>query len=215
MPFELVIFDCDGVLVDSEGISNRILCDMLNELEVNYTLEETVKQFKGRSMQSCYEIIETERGKPMPPVFDRQFRVRTFDAFKKELKPIAGIHATLRNISIPVCVASSGPHEKIRHNLTLTDLLDKFDGRIFSASDVANGKPAPDLFLHAAKTLGVAPDRCAVVEDSPLGVRAGVAAGMTVFGYAADSDPDQLRLAGAHVFMNMSQLPGLLNGTDR
>lgn len=210
-PFDLVIFDCDGVLVDSESISNRILCQMLKELDLDYTLEQTTRLFKGRSMPSCYAIIEAERAQPMPPSFDQQFRTRTFEAFKHELKPVAGIHDTLRHITAPTCVASSGPHEKIRHNLELTGLLSRFDGRIFSAVDVVHGKPAPDLFLHAATSLGADPERCAVVEDSTLGVQAGVAAGMTVFGFAAETDPRELQAAGAIVFAHMTELPALLS----
>ena len=210
MPFELIIFDCDGVLVDSEAISNGILCDMINELGLAYSLEQTVAAFKGRSMASCYAIIAEQLQRPMPSDFDRRFRDRTFAAFARDLQPVPGIHAALANIPIPTCVASSGPHEKIRHNLELTRLLDRFDGRIFSASDVAHGKPAPDLFLHAARTFGIEPARCAVIEDSSLGVQAGVAAGMTVFGFAADSDRSQLRAAGATTFDAMSELPDLL-----
>lgn len=210
MAFDLVIFDCDGVLVDSEPISNRILCEMINELGLPYTLARTVATFKGRSMASCYAIISEELRRPLPDDFDHRFRELTFAAFTQELHPIAGIHETLAHIDIPTCVASSGPHEKIRHNLGLTNLLERFDGRIFSAVDVPRGKPAPDLFLHAAATLGASPAKCAVIEDSSLGVQAGVAAGMTVFGYAADSDIKQLKADGALPFRSMSELPGLL-----
>ena len=215
--FDLIIFDCDGVLVDSEAISNGILCAMINEQGLNYSIEQTTRQFRGRSMASCYRIIEQELGRPLPGDFDARFRERTFAAFTRDLKPIVGVAEVIRALHSSchrLCVASSGPHDKIRLNLTTTGLLAYFDNHLFSSSDVARGKPAPDLFLFAAKTMQAKPERCAVIEDSPLGVQAAATAGMTVFGFAEETDPNELRAAGATVvFEHMSQLLDLLHTT--
>ena len=213
-PFDLIIFDCDGVLVDSEAISNSILCTMITEQGLDYTLEQTTRRFRGRSMASCYEIIEQELGRPLPEDFDSRFRYRTFEAFKRDLLPVSGVREVVKSLHESgqrLCVASSGPHDKIRLNLTTTNLLHYFDNHLFSSSDVAHGKPAPDLFLYAAQTMAVDPITCAVIEDSPLGVQAGSAAGMTVFGFAEETDPDELRESGASVvFDSMANLLTLL-----
>jgi len=219
IPFDLIIFDCDGVLVDSEAISNQILCDLINELGLNYTVAKTTRTFRGRSMASCYQIIETELGRPLPEDFDQRYRDQTYAAFDRRLQPITGVRTvveTLTRSNALLCVASSGPPEKIRRNLTTTRLRDFFEDNLFSAVEVARGKPAPDLFLHAAGTMGVAPKACAVIEDSPLGVQAGTTAGMTVFGFAEETDPEELRMAGATVVFNaMTDLLDLLSNHQR
>jgi HAD superfamily hydrolase (TIGR01509 family) len=139
------------------------------------------------------------------------WRRRTLDAFGRELRAVDGVEAVLDGLKAPFCVASSGEPARMRFTLGMTGLLPRFEGRMFSAVEVPRGKPAPDLFLHAARRMGAAPARCAVVEDTAVGVRAGAAAGMTVFGYAVMSDPDALRAAGAaHVFGDMRELPDLL-----
>jgi len=221
MRWDLVIFDCDGVLVDSEPIANRVFTDLLNEIGLRTTLEETMRDYVGRSMAACMAIVGERLGRPVPDDFVDAFRDRTADAFRAELRGVPGIEAALDAITrdaLPTCVASSGEHRKIRLSLGLTGLLPRFEGRVFSAQDVPRGKPHPDLFLHAARTLGADPARCAVIEDSPLGVRAGVAAGMTVFGFAARTDPgarsraDALAALGATTFDDMTRLPDLLRG---
>ena len=211
MAWDAVIFDCDGVLVDSEPISNRILTGMLNDLGLSYTVERTMDRFVGRSMPSCVALIQEELGAPPPADFSEEFHRRTVAAFEADLEPVRGIREVLDRLPWPHCVASSGDHAKLRATLTRTGLYDRFAGRIYSALDVARGKPHPDLFLHAAERMGADPSRCAVVEDSVLGVQAGVAAGMRVFAYAGTMGDAALAAAGAHdVFHDMSELRALL-----
>lgn len=209
--FELVIFDCDGVLVDSELIANRIFADMLGELGLSVTLDDMFERFVGRSMADCLALVREMLGRDVPDGFVVELQERTARAFAENLRPVPGIHAALDALTCPTCVASSGDHAKIRMTLALTGLLERFEGRIFSATEVANGKPAPDLFLFAAERMGVPPSRVAVVEDTPTGVTAGIAAGMTVFGYAGRTPAARLREAGAAVvFADMHELPALL-----
>jgi HAD superfamily hydrolase (TIGR01509 family) len=209
--FALVIFDCDGVLVDSELISNRIFAGMLSELGISVTLADMFESYVGRSMRQCIETIERRLGHSVPGNFLEQYYARTATAFRAELTAVAGVEVALGAITIAYCVASSGSREKMRTTLGITGLYPRFHGKLFSAEDVANGKPAPDIFLHAAKCSGVAPQACAVIEDSPAGVAGAVAAGMTVYGYCASTPAERLRAAGAHcTFDSMSKLPGLL-----
>jgi HAD superfamily hydrolase (TIGR01509 family) len=208
---ELVIFDCDGVLVDSETLSNRVLVEFVAEFGLALELEEAISLFKGGKMADCVAVIEQRLGKKMPQDFVTRLRARTAEAFERELMPVDGIEAALDKINLPICVASSGPPEKIKLALRVTNLLPRFEGRIFSSYEIGSWKPAPDLFLHAAKNMGVPSPFCAVVEDSILGVRAGVAAGMKVLGYTGQSEATQLEASGASVFCSMYQLPSLLS----
>ncbi len=209
-PFELVIFDCDGVLVDSEPVANVVFAEMLNELGLKVTIEDMYRDFMGHSVPNCIQIIEDRLGGPLPPDFMGKLNRRIRAALNLGLRPIDGIAGALDRISVPYCVASSGDHEKMRLTLGLTGLLERFDGRLFSVTEVARGKPHPDVFLYAAERMGASPARTAVVEDTQIGVQAGVAAGMTVFGYAGLSDPEKLSDAGAIVFNSMKLLPELL-----
>ncbi|MCF8067064.1 MAG: HAD-IA family hydrolase [Desulfobacterales bacterium] len=206
----LVIFDCDGVLVDSEPIASRIFCDLVNEAGLAITYEQTVQDFEGISDEDCIKIVEERLGRPLPDNFMDQHDKKLFEAFFNDLKPIEGIHGALNQISIPTCVASSGPHKKMNVSLKITNLKSFFEGKIFSATEVKRGKPHPDLFLYVANKMGVAPDACVVVEDSVFGVRAGIAAGMTVLGYAARTTSDSLSAEGAVTFKKMNNLPNLL-----
>jgi HAD superfamily hydrolase (TIGR01509 family) len=208
--FELVIFDCDGVLVDSEPIANLIFAEMLNNLGFEMTLEDMFRDFMGRSMTTCLQMIRARLAAPLPTGFVEELTQRTGAALSENLRPVDGIESVLDRISIPYCVASSGDHQKMTLTLGLTGLLDRFNGRLFSATEVERGKPHPDVFLYAAERMGADPTRTAVIEDSEVGVRAGVAAGMTVFGYARLSDPLTLIDAGAIAFDSMKQLPELL-----
>lgn len=208
----LVIFDCDGVLVDSEPISNRVFCAMLNDLGLPITLEDTFSRFVGLSMPQCMEIVAAMLGRVPPADFVQRLQTRTEAELKRDVQPVRGIADVLNGLAHPYCVASSGSHGKIRVTLGATGLLERFEGRIFSAQDVTRAKPAPDLFLHAAATLGHAPSRCLVVEDTPTGVRAGVAAGMRVFGFSTFTPQSRLREAGAHeTFPAMNELPALID----
>ncbi len=210
--FGLVIFDCDGVLVDSELITNRVFVRLLNELGLALTLEDMFEQFVGRSMPQCLEIITQLRGRPVPPQFVEDYRTQSETALRAELKAVPGIEALLSAMRIPYCVASSGTHEKMQTTLGVTGLLPQFRGKMYSVTEVAHSKPFPDVFLHAARQQGVLPADCAVIEDTPTGVKAGVAAGMTVFGYCALTPEHRLIEAGAHhTFERMSELSGLLS----
>ncbi|HTQ99721.1 MAG TPA: HAD family phosphatase [Candidatus Acidoferrum sp.] len=211
--FELVIFDCDGVLVDSERITNRVFAQMLNELGLPVTVEDMFEQFVGHSMQHCLGLITDMLGQAPPKSFVEAYKVRTRAALEVELAAVAGIEEVLDEIRLPYCVASSGDHEKMRTILGITGLWPRFDGKLFSVTEVSRGKPFPDVFLLAAERLGVDPSACAVVEDTPVGVAAGVAAGMTVFGYSALTPARRLLQAGAHMtFDRMQELPALLGG---
>lgn len=213
-PFALVIFDCDGVLVDSEGLGNRILVEAVRELGLSLSLAEALALFRGCKMADCVATISGRLGRPLPDDFVSTLRARTAEAFRGELQASPGIHDALNRIHAPVCIASSGPREKITLALSVTGLLPRFEGRIFSSYEVGSWKPAPDVFLHAAATLGAVPSCCAVVEDSALGVRAGIAAGMRVFAYTADSDRTELESLGATAFGHMDELPSLLHKPD-
>jgi HAD superfamily hydrolase (TIGR01509 family) len=210
-PISLVIFDCDGVLVDTERIAVRIDVMVLAQLGWPMTEAEVVQRFMGRSDEEMTADIEAHLGRRLPASWEEPFRHLYRQAFEAELEPVAGVVEALDAIATPTCVASSGTHEKIRFTLGLTGLYERFAGRIFSVSDVARGKPAPDLFLHAAGRMGVPPGQCAVVEDSRYGVEAARAAGMRAFGYAGGLAPKG-SLAGPHtvVFEDMRELPRLL-----
>ncbi len=210
MPLELVIFDCDGVLVDSEPIANRVLYEALIALGLEVDAAETERATRGLSMASVLTWAGARLGRALPDDFVERVQARTFAAFRAGLEPVPGVAAALERIPIPICVASSGEAEKIRLSLGLTGLLPRFEGRVFSATEVARGKPYPDLFLHAARVMGAAPAVCAVVEDSLPGVEAGRAATMTVLAYADGRDAEPLAAAGARVFADMALLPDLL-----
>jgi HAD superfamily hydrolase (TIGR01509 family) len=213
--FGLVIFDCDGVLVDSELITNRVFAQMLNELGIAVTLDDMFEQFMGRSMPQCLELITKLLGGPVPGHFVEEYRTRSATALRSELKAVPDIDTVLAAIRIPYCVASSGTHDKIHTTLGITGLLPQFRGKMYSVTEVARSKPFPDVFLHAARRQGVVPAECAVIEDTPTGVRAGVAAGMTVFGYCALTPKQRLIEAGAHhTFEQMRDLPGLIFAVD-
>lgn len=215
---ELVIFDCDGVLVDSEMIANSVLAEQLTQRGLKMTAADCRQHFTGISMASVRAKVERELGRPLEPEFEQTLRALDAQAFEKDLKAVPGIEETLEAIPVPVCLASSGSPEKIANSLRLTGLGRFFMGTIFSASMVANGKPAPDLFELAAKEMGVAPDRVVVIEDSASGVIAATLAHMRVFGFTGGShaldDPDyraRLLKAGAErTYGTMSELPGLL-----
>lgn len=212
---DLVIFDCDGVLVDSEPIANRVFAEALAELGLSMSESEMYAEFVGRSMSYCMERVEERLRRPAPSDFVARLQERTFAAFEAEgLKATDGIFEALDAITTPTCVASSGEIEKMRFTLGSTGLLPRFEGRLFSATQVAHGKPAPDIYLFAAEQMGVQPSRCVVVEDSPAGARAGLAAGMTVLGYCAHTPADALARLGVHrTFDDMRELPGLLTRT--
>jgi HAD superfamily hydrolase (TIGR01509 family) len=209
--FDLVIFDNDGVLVDSEGHANQILSDLLGECGLALGREACIAAFMGSSLGSVRRDVETRLGRALPADFEDRYHARLFEVFRSELAPVPGVLEALDRIDAATCVASSGTHERIRLALTTTGLWPRFAGRIFSAQDVPRGKPAPDLFLHAARALGARPSRCAVIEDSPVGIDAANAAGMTAFGFARMTPLERLRHATGGVFATMAELPALLS----
>jgi HAD superfamily hydrolase (TIGR01509 family) len=211
--YDLVIFDNDGVLVDSEPLSNTILAGYLTELGHPTSYEDSLRDYMGAALHRVHDVVLERTGQRLPAEFDTTYQGRVFDAFERELRPVEGVAVVLEKLAadgVPYCLASSGSHERIRVALRTTGLYPRFgERRIFSSQDVGRGKPAPDLFLHAAAAMGVAPERCVVVEDSPLGVQAAQAAGMDVLGFTAMTPAR--RLAGATaLFGSMAELPGLL-----
>jgi len=211
--FDLVIFDCDGVLVDSERLSIRLDVELLAALGWPMAEDEVVERWVGRTEAAMRAEIEEHLGRSVEAEW-AAFSERYVEAFAAELEPVDGVADAVDAVQaagLATCVASSGDLGKIRRNLAKTGLLHRFDGRLFSADDVEHGKPAPDLFLHAAAAMGVAPGRTAVVEDSVHGVVAGVAAGMAVFAYAGGVTPaSRLARPGVTVFDSMADLPELL-----
>jgi len=207
--YDLVIFDCDGVLVDSERLAVRMEAQMVSELGWPLTEADIIDLFVGRSVAYMQAEVERHIGRSIDWEADIEPRYR--ELLARELKPVEGIVEVLDKMSVPICVASSGSHEKMQFTLGLTGLWDRFAGRIFSVDDVDHGKPAPDVFLHAARQMGVTPGRCAVIEDSASGVLAGLAAGMSVFAFAGGVTPaSKLHHEGVVVFDDMRTLPDLL-----
>lgn len=211
---QLVIFDCDGVLVDSEDISNGVLARILTAEGLPTTLAEARNEYRGMTMAGVIAKAQSKLGRPLPDDWLERFSDERAELFREQLQPIAGAAATVRRIrdaGIDVCVASQGKLSKTRLSLALTG-LDRFfaEQARFSAELVPHGKPAPDLFLHAAEAMGASPAGCVVVEDTPLGVQAAVSAHMRVFGYAADSDEQPLREAGAEILHSLEDLPARL-----
>lgn len=205
----LIIFDCDGVLLDSERILNQVFRECLAEIGLDLTLDQTIAHFKGRATRDCIPIVERLLGHGIDQDLEQRYEVLAHQRFDSELRPIKGVAAALSNISWPKCVASGSSHAHLRHGLSKTNLIHHFL-EIFSASDVARGKPHPDLFLHAAKQLTYTPQQCIVIEDSITGIQAAKSAGMKVFGFADITPAHELAAAGAEVFTDMQQLPFLL-----
>jgi len=210
---ELIVFDCDGVLVDSEPIANRVMAEAVTALGWPLTTADCIVRFKGHHFDTVIAAVEARLGRPVPGDWIPNLRVATHAAFERELRPVPGVIALLDVVAASgtaTCVASQGPLEKMAISLGVTGLRARFEGRIFSAYQVERGKPHPDLFLFAAKTMGVAPRACVVIEDSSLGVTAALAAGMSVLGFAPEGDGADLAAAGAELFRDMAELPGLL-----
>lgn len=212
--FDLVIFDCDGVLVDSERLAVRTEAEILSTLGWPLTEQDVIERFVGRSAAHMHREIERHLGRRID--WDAEFECRYREVFERELAVVPGIVEALDAITVPTCVASSGSHDKLRFTLGTTGLLDRFEGRIFSADEVVHGKPAPDVFLLAAERLGASPGRCAVVEDSVPGVTAGLSAGMAVLAFAGGvTGAEALAIDGSVVFDDMADLPALLVARGR
>ena len=216
----LLIFDCDGVLVDSESLSCRIDAEFLTQIGIPYTAEEIARQFLGVSLKTMIARIEAERGCRLPDDFSERLNSILFARFETDLKPIEGVRDAILSLPYPRCVASSSVPERIALSLRITGLSDLFDD-IFSSTQVPRGKPAPDLFLHAASNMKARPEDCLVIEDSVAGVQAALAAGMRVIGFTGGGHcgPDhaeKLRQAGAPLVIDrMADLPDAVRRTMR
>ena len=208
----LVIFDCDGVLVDSEVVFARVLAECLIAADFTTTVEEAIILGFGTNRATLSAAVATRFGRALPDTFFETFAARSAAAFELELSPMAGVKDLLAALPLPCCVASNGHLVRVRQRLAMTGLLPFFDPHVFSAIQVAHGKPAPDLFLFAAERFGAAPEDCIVVEDSIPGVEAAVAAGMTVVGFCGgghcpEGHGDRLMAAGcSQVFARMTDL---------
>ncbi len=219
MKYDAVLFDCDGVLVDSESITNGVLREMLGNMGWKMSEAQCMGHFIGHLVQDQSELIKKHTGQQIDDAWIAAFRVRRNQALHDSLNAIENIHASLDAITQhygkKIACASGADRQKVVLQLTKTGLLHFFDGRIFSGVEMPKSKPAPDVYLAAAAALGADPKRCAVIEDSPTGARSGVAAGCTVFAFCPDSPshstPEAMRAVGAsHVFTSMADLPSLL-----
>lgn len=213
MKYKCIIFDCDGVLVDSEAISSGVLTEMANELGIEISHEEALENFTGKSLQFSLKYIETAYGQPLPEDFELQFRQKSFEQFALNLQPIDGIHELLNSLSLPFCVASSGPTEKIIRNLTTTNLIQHFEGKIFSSYDIQSWKPEPDIFLHAAKSMGFEVHECIVIEDSSTGIQAAQSGGFDVLGFVNDGNTERFQNENIPICFSMNELRNLLSKT--
>lgn len=209
----LVIFDCDGVLVDSEPIAARLTAQAVSELGWEMSPELAKAEFLGDTFSNIIRRVEEHIGHEVPPDWPARCQANLLRALERELTPVPGVRVAieaLRRAGVELAVGSQGSHEKMQLTLGVTGLLPFFEGRIFSASQVARPKPAPDLFLHAAKTLGRSPSGTVVVEDSTRGVKAALAAGMRVLGYTASVGSEAMAAAGAELVHDLAQVPALL-----
>lgn len=209
-PVSSIIFDNDGVLVDSEPHAHPVLVKVLRECGFVLTTEESTETFLGTSIGYVREAVEQVTRRPLPADFEDRYHRALFRRFSLGLEPVAGVQELIRHLRVPYCVASSGSTERIRYSLQITGLLGHFQGRMYSADDVGHPKPAPDLFLQAAAAQGIEPARCLVVEDSPLGIEAAAAAGMQSVGFAARTPVARLSSATLGVFESMSELEAML-----
>ncbi len=210
--YELVIFDCDGVVVDSEPIGNRVFRAFLAELGIAMSEREVYENFLGRALADSLAIVERRLGRRLPDAIVAQYRATRDRTLREEVQAIAGVERIVRQLRVPYCIASSGDHDKMRATLGATGLLPLFEGRVFSATDVARAKPAPDVYLHAAERMGFEPASAVVIEDTVPGVTAARAAGMTVVGFAPLTPAAALTAAGATVTAtHMRDVEPLLN----
>lgn len=208
-----IIFDCDGVLVDTEKIGNGILLSMAQEHGFKMELEDAYRHFNGRNLKDCFAYIEEAINQKLPENFETEYREKSFEAFKTQVKPMEGVIDFIKNIeklNIPYCVASSGPEDKIRLNLEVAGLLDKFENKLFSSYQIGSWKPEPGIFLHAAKEMGFDVKDCIVLEDSKAGVKAGISGGFKVYGFANGFNNEDLEAEGAELFSSYEKLSEMI-----
>ncbi|MCH2107729.1 MAG: HAD family hydrolase [Polyangiaceae bacterium] len=208
-----IIFDCDGVLVDSEPLASRVLAECLCEVGMEISPLDADLRYRGKSLRDVFLEVEATLEQQLPPDFGARLNLQTQSLFDQELKAVEGVEDVLKALQeakIPLCVASSGSPQKIAHSLELVGLTDYFEGRLFSALQVQHGKPAPDLFLYAASQLGLKPESCAVIEDSLPGILGAKQANTKVFGYAARTPRADIQQLEATAFDTMKELQILL-----
>ncbi len=210
MEVKCIIFDCDGVLVDTEKIGNEILLSMAAEHGFEMKIEDAYSNFNGRNLKECFLHIENTIGRNLPEDFETEYRQRSFEAFKTQVKPMEGVVSFIEKLKISYCVASSGPVDKIRLNLETAGLLEKFENKIFSSYQIKSWKPEPGIFLHAAKEMGFEVKDCIVIEDSKAGVMAGKKGGFKVFGLANENNISDLESEGATVIKSFKELESML-----
>ena len=209
--YKCIIFDCDGVLVDSEPLSNQVMVDLANALGANIDLDFAYQHFKGNSFNECAKKISKLITQKLPIDFEEQYRKESFQRFKNEIKPIDGVKDALQDLKIPFCVASSGPVNKIKLNLELTGLSSFFQEKtIFSCYSIKKWKPDPSVFLWASKTMGFKIEECLVVEDSLIGIEAALRGGFDVFGFTAHDYEGELHKKATKTFSSMKNLKELL-----
>ncbi len=214
----LVIFDCDGVLVDTERIGSSVVAEFATKYGWSLDTERATKLFKGAAMPDIWRVISENADQTLPDDVERSFRERQLALLEAQLQPDLALREVLENFPCSFCVASNGPHEKMQVTLRVAGILSLFEGRIFSRTDVARSKPAPDLFLHAAQSCGFSAVECLVIEDSILGVHAAHSAGMRVWGFAGmdpSSEGDLMKAGVERVFSRMEDLPDLLRTLSR
>ncbi|SFZ89318.1 haloacid dehalogenase superfamily, subfamily IA, variant 3 with third motif having DD or ED/haloacid dehalogenase superfamily, subfamily IA, variant 1 with third motif having Dx(3-4)D or Dx(3-4)E [Flaviramulus basaltis] len=204
--YKCIIFDCDGVLVDSEPISIQVLVDIANSYGTNIDLAYGMKHFKGSFFESCKKKISELTETEIPDTIEEEYRRKSFEAFKANMKAVEGVEDLIKNLSIPFCVASSGPEDKIRLNLGLSGLISYFENNIFSCYAIKKWKPDPAVFLWAAETMGFKPHECLVIEDSLSGVSAAKNGGFDVFGFTAHDYNNELKSEATKTFKSMPQL---------
>jgi HAD superfamily hydrolase (TIGR01509 family) len=215
LSFDLVIFDCDGVLVNSEPLANQVYVHMLGEFGHQVDAEQYLREFSGAYMSDRLEVTSQRLNWTPPGNFLPTFHKRFSALVNHELQAVSGIHSLIESLSVPICVASNGSREEIALRLKIAKLTDHFGDAIFSGMEVPHPKPEPDVFLAAAKAFNVSPARCIVIEDSVPGVIAAVRAGMQVYGYAACTPGESLRKAGAIPFSNMAELQTILSDPNK
>lgn len=209
MDYDLIIFDCDGVLVDSEPLANALLRDAVAEYGLDMSIDQVIETYVGRSMSTVVSITEEMIGRKLPEDFLDQLQLKTFAVFQEKLKAVPGVEGVikeLQNRNIAFCVASSGSFEKMDVTLGITGLRDYFGEHIYNSSQVKRGKPYPDLYLYAAEKMDVEPARCLVIEDSLPGIQGAVAAGMEVMAYSVRGEDDKFKKAGGLVINDMAKV---------
>jgi HAD superfamily hydrolase (TIGR01509 family) len=208
--YKCIIFDCDGVLVDSEVLGNQVFVDMANEYGAGLDISYAMKHFKGGFLNDSIRHVEAIIQKQLPMGFETEYRKRSYAVFSTQLKPVKGIEKVLGKLTVPYCVASSGPQEKIKRNLTTAGLASFFQDNIYSCYDIGKWKPDPAIYLHASKSMGYPPTECLVIEDSIKGAKAATSGGFDVYGYTLQNDdPDFIREV-TRTFGHMHELTSLL-----